>query len=357
MQRAEISLAAVTGNVEYFQTANIHMLTHWKDVRGRTATHLAAGHSHVEVLLEVLKRTGKEHLDLQDEEGITPLKVAAESGSLAAVVALLSHKADPNRQSHVSLTPLHYASARGQARTVHALLDARSNIDALGAFPGLGTCSPIMVAAWQGHSSVVRTLGSNMADLESRNTGGYCALTAAAARGRTDVVAALLSLRASVDARERTCKRSAIMVAIQSARVTTVGLLLSSKAKITAKEGEHYCMLCEGLDMDAADDIRCLLRNAQTPCPSEAEGSMSQLGSAPGSMSQLGSLPTSQANSPVPRAVVIADISSPESSPQVPSKLTRERGQCGNSWRFSCGYSDAKEDQYKDNHHMGALKQ
>lgn len=263
LSEAEISLAAIKGDLKLLQNIDFVTLTKWRNIRGRSITHVAAHQSRVEAMIQTLQRTHMAHLDLQDAEGCTPLSIAAACGGLTQTLALLHFGADPRKATRVGLTPLHFAAAYGYQRIAVALLEARADIEALGAFAGLGTCSPLMAAASQGHASVVRALGSCMADVEARNTVGASALTAAASRGQTEVLAALISLKASIEEREATFDRNALMVAIQNAQPATVGLLLSAKAGIPLKEGAHFCLLCERLDRTAAHDIWGMLKKSQ----------------------------------------------------------------------------------------------
>jgi uncharacterized protein len=59
--------------------------------------------------------------DLSDDEGRTPLTVAAEAGETALVRVLLAHGADPRMTDRMQETPLLKAAAHGH-RDVYALL-------------------------------------------------------------------------------------------------------------------------------------------------------------------------------------------------------------------------------------------
>lgn len=64
----------------------------------------------------------KELLNYQQQDGVTPLYLATQTGHLEAVKLLASHGADPTIKKINGLTPIHMASAIGDARMLDVLL-------------------------------------------------------------------------------------------------------------------------------------------------------------------------------------------------------------------------------------------
>ncbi len=77
------------------------------DYVGRTALHIAARRSNVEVIRELLDRLADPNAS--DISGRTPLYVAAKHASITAVKLLLVNKANPSFVTHGNLTPLDVA--------------------------------------------------------------------------------------------------------------------------------------------------------------------------------------------------------------------------------------------------------
>lgn len=59
MKRAELMSAATAGDIERLKDADATLLEGWLSIRGRTATHVAAAHSHVAAMVEILSRDRK----------------------------------------------------------------------------------------------------------------------------------------------------------------------------------------------------------------------------------------------------------------------------------------------------------
>ena len=94
---------------------------------GRTATasllHAAAGHGHLELVRELLKRGAS--VDLPSSLGVTALMAAAYAGRLSILLILLQHSAELDlQQNDHGNTALMLAASRGHEGCVQALLRA-----------------------------------------------------------------------------------------------------------------------------------------------------------------------------------------------------------------------------------------
>jgi ankyrin repeat protein len=79
--------------------------------------------------LEALLQSGADP-ETTDEEGRTPLSIAAGLGETAKVRVLLQHGANADAVDHENLTPLHYACDTENLDIVHQLLDAGVDVNA-----------------------------------------------------------------------------------------------------------------------------------------------------------------------------------------------------------------------------------
>lgn len=83
---------------------------HLKNSHGTTPLHLAAAVSSAKTFENLLKLPGL-NLDIEDNDGETPLFYAIKQGNLAAVNALIAKGANPNHRNHRHLTPLFVAGS------------------------------------------------------------------------------------------------------------------------------------------------------------------------------------------------------------------------------------------------------
>lgn len=123
----------------------------------------------------------------RDEAGLTPLHLAASTGNLPALKALLFAKADLRAVDKSGGTPLHWAAARGREDAVKALLGARA---AVAAADGEGQ-TPLLVAVAGGHGGIVRLLLDAGADPNAANRRGQNALAYAESFHRSEIARTL----------------------------------------------------------------------------------------------------------------------------------------------------------------------
>ncbi|MBE0621761.1 MAG: ankyrin repeat domain-containing protein, partial [Burkholderiales bacterium] len=122
-------------------------------------------------------------------DGATALMLAAHTGNLAMVKALIEAGADVNaadERGWAALTKAVYNADldRGFADVVQALIDAGANVEA----PiGYGV-RPLMLAAGYGETAVVETLLHAGADVLARNEGGLTALMMVKQKHYVDVI-------------------------------------------------------------------------------------------------------------------------------------------------------------------------
>lgn len=128
-------------------------------------------------------------IETRDNDGNTAIMLAAHSGNLQMVNALIDAGADVNARDDLGWAPLIKAvynaeMKRGFADVVQALLDARANIEA----PiGYGV-RPLMLAAGYGETAVVEVLLKAGADVLARNEGGLTALMMVKQKHYVDVI-------------------------------------------------------------------------------------------------------------------------------------------------------------------------
>lgn len=177
-----------------------------------------------------LARAGAD-LNAGNQNGWTPLMVAASRGNLRAVDELLAAGADPNitsRTEHYSgFTALMAAAYYGHPEVVETLVKAGAELDAADNHYYGETA--LMLAVKRGCPRTVRILLAGGADVNAVNRNGVSALMYAASYGQVEMVEMLLAAGAEVALRDNAGLDALRWSFLAGPRRTEVRGLLESK--------------------------------------------------------------------------------------------------------------------------------
>jgi cytohesin len=184
----ELLKAAENGNLIKVQTAleNGANPNAKNNNNGSTPLHIAAYKGHVEIVKILLDRGAD--LNAKDNTGHAPLHWAAIEGHVDVVRVLLDRGANPNAKNNTGHTPLHNAAYFGHVEIVKILLDRGADLNAK---DNTGH-APLHWAAIEGHVDVVRVLLDRGANPNAKNNTGHTPLHNAAYFGHVEIVKLLL---------------------------------------------------------------------------------------------------------------------------------------------------------------------
>lgn len=252
--------------------------------RGGSALHIAASRGY-KAMAELLLSKGasvnaKEYSWVPSPGsvgGSTPLHTAAANGFLAVAKTLIEKEADVNAKDDCNATPLHLAVLRGFKDMVNLLLahKADPSISCTQALdPGQvlrGT--PLHIAARRGRSEdeeLVELLLKGGAKVAAKDPDGLTPLQLAVQSDNKQIVKALLSHKADVNARGDYSGHSPLHWAIKPGNQEMVESLLAHKADVNAKNKEGHTplhmaanyadktvvelLLARGAEVNAQDD-------------------------------------------------------------------------------------------------------
>ena len=175
------------------------------------------------------------------EEQVNQLFWAAHYGNTEIVLTLISLGVDVNVQDDEGLTPLHVATIEGHLQTAQVLVMADARID----IKDNNGYTPLYIAAITDNLRIVQMLAAHGADVNAKDKNGFTPLHAAAFDGNTEVVRELIRLGANVNARAR--GYTPLDVASVEGHDSTISVLLAAGAETGNQRGRRRGIAAAGL--------------------------------------------------------------------------------------------------------------
>jgi ankyrin repeat protein len=150
--------------------------------------HIAAqtGHAYV---FDALHALGEDlNMPARDEDGSTPLYLAASMNETSVISILAEYGVDLNTPVKNGLTPIYIAAQRGRMEAVMELARHGAHVDVKESSLG---CYPVYIAAQFGHANIITVLADFHADLNAAINDGTTPVFIAAYFGQLDAIKAL----------------------------------------------------------------------------------------------------------------------------------------------------------------------
>ncbi|KAF4471405.1 ankyrin repeat [Fusarium albosuccineum] len=237
---------------------------HMEDVGSLNLTrlHIAARAGLVFYTKELLEHT---EVDITDEDGYTPLLLAAANGYPEVICVLLEAGADPDQaETFRGLKPLHEAASRNHAEAVRVLLEAGVNPLTLKIkddpsrsvepeVPHTGD-TPLLYACREGHLETIEVFLSFIKDIDTVHR----ALAWAAHDGQTKLVARILQ-HPGVDVNTTVLGATSLFRACGRQDIATMTVLIEAGADPNIK--------CTSRVIPFDDDVRYKWEPSEEPPP------------------------------------------------------------------------------------------
>uniref|UniRef100_W5NJH2 Kinase D-interacting substrate 220a n=2 Tax=Lepisosteus oculatus TaxID=7918 RepID=W5NJH2_LEPOC len=210
-----------------------------RNENGQTPLMLAAEQGNLEIVQELLKKGANVNLD--DIDSWTALICASKEGHTEIVKELLSHNANLEHRDMGGWTALMWAAYKGRGEVARMLLAKGANPNITGQQYSV---YPIIWAAGRGHAEIVHLLLQYGAKVNCSDKYGTTPLIWAARKGHYDSVMHLLENGADVD-QEGANSMTALIVAVKGGYTDVVKELLKRNPNVnmTDKDGNTALMI------------------------------------------------------------------------------------------------------------------
>eukprot|EP00092_Neocalanus_flemingeri_P104019 GFUD01133180.1.p1 GENE.GFUD01133180.1~~GFUD01133180.1.p1 ORF type:complete len:449 (-),score=125.35 GFUD01133180.1:51-1397(-) len=227
-----------------------------KESRLDSLLHAKAHSGDVGGVQQVLD-SGRVHADSRDQDGTTPLMLAARNGRVKVVSLLLEEGADPNIRKISGVTAIFLASVGGYSDIVTKLVEAGADADPQSQEGG----TPLMAATQAGHLDVVEKLLLSGANHNTCMWDGANVLFLAGQNGHARIVMHLLTLPGVQVNQQRRDGATPLWIAAQMGHEDCVRMLLRGGADVDLARADGATPLFKACHKGHEEVVKELLRH------------------------------------------------------------------------------------------------
>ena len=234
------------------------------DDEGWTPLHLAAQEGHLDIVKHLVEKGA--NFRASSKTGRTPLHMCSSCGHVGILEYLLSsakQHVDPKEMDHVvnctdkrKWTPFHSACNKGHLKAAKILRQYEAKIDAK---ISIGR-NALHLSCFNGHKSIAEFLLQEKINLRDEDEEGWTALHLAAQEGKIDVVRLLLSKGADPNIKAKN-GRIALHLAAMHGHSNVVKLLVNCGSLVDVQDNFRWTPLHSACNNCHTDTVRILLRH------------------------------------------------------------------------------------------------
>ncbi len=177
-------------------------------------------------------------VNILDQDNLSPLHQASQSGRLDIVRLLLEHNADLELPNNLGQTPLELASGRGELEVSRLLLQRGADVNSR----NNDGQSSLRITSPNGHLEVVRLLIDSGADVNSCDKDSWTSLHLASQEGHVGIVELLIQHGAAVDSHGED-GRTPLCLASHLGHVKVVEVLIRHGAHVNSRDNDGWTPL------------------------------------------------------------------------------------------------------------------
>ena len=219
----------------------------------RTALLGASAMGHLSIVQYLLQHGADLHK--ADNNGVSPLFVAAQGGYLPVVRLLVEQGANKDETDNSGNSPLFVAAQKGHLGVVRYLVEQGADKDKAAS----DGCNPLLVAAMRCHLPVLRYLLEQGADKDMPYNNSYGPLLLIAAKGHLEVVRLLVEHGTDVNRADSGSCLTPLHAAARYGHAEVLSYLMREGASLTARDSAGTLPI----DCAANEEIRQLIRDEE----------------------------------------------------------------------------------------------
>lgn len=201
-----------------------------RDNDGNTPLGIAAAEGHKEIAETLLSNAAE--INSTNSKGFTPLHCAATLGRTELVRLLLTKKAEVNPRDKGGATPLHFAAFAGHKGAAELLLANGAEVNVT----DKENVTPLIKAVLQGHRELVELLLAKGANVNAKDNKGYTSMHGAILGGHVGIVELLLAHHLEINTQDIESGWTPLHLAAGLGNKAAVILLLANKPDVSLKD-------------------------------------------------------------------------------------------------------------------------
>nr|XP_006812881.1 PREDICTED: transient receptor potential cation channel subfamily A member 1-like [Saccoglossus kowalevskii] len=215
------------------------------DINGAVALHVSARYGHLEAT-EILLRSDLTEVNIRDHDRMTPFHHAATQGNVAMCQRLLQFGADLRAKEINDITPLMFASIRGNLETMQFIIESGKEVkessELFMADVDDEGSNALHLSVARSHIKAAEYCLDEGADINSKKFNGHTALHIASVTGNAEMASMLISRGAKVNAKDEEQMTPLHRASLYS-RMEVIQLLIQQGASLETQDLELFTPL------------------------------------------------------------------------------------------------------------------